>query len=109
MPYNELTAERIRRQLARNRQIVEKKMFGGLGFLLSGNMCVGVWKDSLIVRVGPDQYATCLAEPFAGEFDITGRPMRGWVMVAPAGFETPEQLVAWLDRALEFVSTLPEK
>lgn len=109
MPYNEVVAERIRRLCLNNQDIVEKKMFGGLGFLLHGNMCVGVWQDSLIVRVGPEEYPAALKEPFAGEFDITGRPMRGWVMVAPQGFENIEQLAAWFERAREFVSTLPAK
>ena len=67
--------------LARKRNIEEKKMFGGVGFLLHGNMLVGVWKDSLIVRLGPDSYDDALLEPHVREFDITGRPMKGWVLV----------------------------
>jgi len=79
MAYSETLAERIRKRLARRRNVEAKKMFGGIGFLLNGNMCVGVWKDSLIVRVGPEQYEDALQESFVSEFDITGRAMKGWV------------------------------
>ena len=67
-------------------------MFGGVGFLLNGNMLVGVWKDSLIVRLGPDQGEEALLEPHVKEFDITGRPMKGWVLVEPEGVEDDDQL-----------------
>ena len=109
MPYNEQTAERIRQRLARRRGFVEKKMFGGVGFLLAGNMCVGVWKESLILRVGPDAYQDTLAEPFVKEFDITGRAMTGWVMVHPDGFADDAELGDWIERAIRFVKTLPAK
>jgi hypothetical protein len=84
-------------------------MFGGLAFLLHGNMCVGVWQISLIVRLGPEQAATALKEPNVAEFDVTGRPMRGWVVVEAEGLETDEQLRGWIERAVEFVETLPRK
>ena len=84
-------------------------MFGGVCFLLNGNMCVGIWKTSLIVRLGPEQAASALAEPNVVEFDITGRPMMGWVMVEPNGLETDEQLTGWIQRAVEFVGGLPVK
>jgi hypothetical protein len=84
-------------------------MFGGVGFLLGGNMCVGVWKEFLIVRVGPEAHEECLAEPGAKEFDITGRPMSGWVMVAPEGFETDDELKGWVAKATRFVQSLPAK
>lgn len=108
MPYSEQLAERIRGQLPR-RGIEEKKMFGGVGFLLNGNMLVGVWKSSLVARVGPERYEEALRAPFAGEFDITGRAMKGWVLVAPEGLEGDEGLRGWIERALEFVKTLPAK
>ena len=67
-------------------------MFGGVGFLLNGNLLVGVWKDSLCVRLGPDQAEEALLEPHVKEFDITGRPMKGWVLVEPEGVEDDDQL-----------------
>ncbi|MEX1028148.1 MAG: TfoX/Sxy family protein [Candidatus Paceibacterota bacterium] len=82
MTYSEALAERIRHQLVGRTSMDEKKMFGGLGFFLNGNMCVGVWKESLVARVGPKQYDQALQEPFVSEFDITERAMSGWVLVA---------------------------
>ena len=84
-------------------------MFGGIGFLLKGNMCVGVWKDSLIVRVGPEQYEDALRESFVSEFDITGRAMKGWVLVAEEGVEDDDQLQDWIECAVKFVRKLPAK
>ena len=82
-------------------------MFGGVGFLLRGNMLVGIWEQSLIARLGPDAAAKALQEPNVREFDVTGRPMRGWVMIDPDGLERDADLAAWLARAQEFVETLP--
>src|SRR2546426_6404780 len=87
MAFREELAERIRQGLARRKGVEEKKMFGGVGFLLHGNMLVGVWKDSLIVRLGPEESEGALREPHVKEFDITGRPMKGWVLVAPEGVQ----------------------
>ena len=84
-------------------------MFGGIGFLLNGNMLVGVWKDSLIVRIDPQENAEALSEPHAREFDITGRPMKGWLLVGPEGIESSRGLKHWIDRALKFVRTLAPK
>ena len=109
MPYSQDLADRIRRQLTRRKNIEEKKMFGGVGYLLKGNMCVGVWKDSLIARVGPEAYEDLLQEPFVQEFDITGRAMTGWVLVESEGVSDDEQLRSWIDRAIKFVSGLPAK
>jgi hypothetical protein len=83
-------------------------MFGGIGFLLNGNLLVGVWKDSLVVRLG-EEGAEALREPHVKEFDITGRPMRNWVLVEAAGGEGDEQLSAWIGRAVKFVGALPAK
>jgi TfoX/Sxy family transcriptional regulator of competence genes len=107
--FDESLAARIRDALARKKGVEEKKMFGGIGFLLSGNMLVGVWKDSLIVRLGPDEGAEALKEPHVKEFDITGRAMKGWVLVEPDGVEDNEQLSVWIERATKFVKTLPAK
>jgi TfoX/Sxy family transcriptional regulator of competence genes len=109
MAYSENLAERIRHQLAARRGIAEKKMFGGIGFLLRGNMCVGIWKNSLIARVGPDRYDEALQQEFVGEFDITGRAMKGWVVVAPEGIDDDKQLQEWINQAVDFVETLPSK
>lgn len=84
-------------------------MFGGVGFLLHGNICVGVWKTSLIARLGLNQAESALNEPYVEEFDITGRPMKGWVMVEADGIESDEELSAWIQRSVNFVSKLPKK
>ena len=87
MPFSESLAARTRDALAREPGISEKKMFGGLSFLLHGKLLVGVFKNSLIARVGPEQAKTALKKPHVGVFDITGRPMKGWVLVEPEGVE----------------------
>jgi hypothetical protein len=107
MAYHEPTAERIREALRRRQGFVEKKMFGGVGFLLHGNMCCGVWKASLIARIGADAYADALGEDYVREFDITGRAMTGWVMVEPDGIRDDAAMRMWLDRASSFVRALP--
>jgi hypothetical protein len=109
MAYSESLAERIRQVVSRQRGITEKKMFGGVVFLLHGNICVGVWKTALIARLGPEPAAAALLEPNVVEFDITGRPMKGWVMIEPAGLDTDEQLSGWIQQSVEFVTTLPRK
>src|SRR5438046_6349098 len=109
MAFSESLAGRIRDALARRKNIEEKKMFGGIGFLLHGNMLVGVWKDSLIVRLGPEEGEEALLEPHVKEFDITGRPMKGWIMVEPEGIEDEDQLKEWIQRAVKFVRALPAK
>ena len=109
MAFSEALAARIRQRLARRKNVEEKKMFGGVGFLLHGNMLVGVWKDSLIVRLDPDDGDEALKEPHVREFDITGKPMNGWVLVEPEGVEEDDQLKGWIERALKFVKALPKK
>ena len=109
MAFDEALAERIRRRLARRRNVEEKKLFGCACFLLGGNVLVGVWKDSLIARVGPDGYEDALLELYVREFDITGRPMKGWVVVGPEGVEDDDQLAGWIGRAVKFVRSLPAK
>ena len=109
MAYDLLLGERIRTSLSHRKGIEEKKMFGGLGFLLHGNMLVGVWKNSLIARVGPDAYEESLREPNAREFDITGKPMTGWILVNPEGVTDDDELNSWIQRAIKFVRTLEAK
>ena len=109
MAFDEKLAARIRKALARKKGITEKKMFGCICFFLNGNALAGVWNDSLIARLGPDKGEVALLEPHVREFDITGRPMRNWVVVEPEGVEDDEQLESWIERAMEFVKKLPKK
>jgi TfoX/Sxy family transcriptional regulator of competence genes len=109
MAYSESLAFRVRDVFAGRRGITEKKMFGGVGFMLYGNMCVGIWQTSLILRLGPEDAAAALQEDNVVEFDPTGRPMKGWVMVEAEGMETDRQLREWIERAVEFVENLPRK
>jgi TfoX/Sxy family transcriptional regulator of competence genes len=96
MAFHEELAERIRQGLARRKGIEEKKMFGGIGFLPNDHLLVGVRKDSLLVRLGPQQSDEALEEAHVSEFNITGRAMKGWVLVAPEGVEEDDQLSRWI-------------
>ena len=107
MAFDGILAKRVRECLARRKGVKEKTLFGCACFLLGGNVLVGVWKDSLIARVGPDGYEDALLKPHVKEFDITGKPMTGWVRVGPGGLADDEQLSDWIQRALKFVSKLP--
>jgi TfoX/Sxy family transcriptional regulator of competence genes len=109
MAFDETLAGRIRDVLASKRGIDEKKMFGGIGFLLNGNMLVGVWKDSLIARIDPSEYDDALGQPHVREFNITGRAMKGWVLIDADGIEDDDPLADWIERAIKFVKTLPKK
>ena len=109
MAYDEGLAERAREVLVDLPGFVEKKMFGGIGFMLRGNMACGVNGDELIVRVGPANYEQALGKPHTRPFDMTGRPMRGWVMVAPAGLESDTGLEEWVQQGVEFALSLPER
>ena len=109
MAYDEGLAHRIREVLGDDPDLIEKKMFGGVGFMLRGNMACGVNQDDLIVRVGPEQYETELARPHARPFDFTGRPMTGWVMVGPEGYQEDQELADWVERGLRFAASLPPK
>ena len=109
MAFDESLAARIRDALARKKGVEERKMFGGVGFLLHGNLLVGVWKDALVARLGPEEGEEALREPHVKEFDVTGRAMKGWVLVGPEGVEDDEQLTDWIERAVKFVRALPAK
>ena len=109
MAFDESLAARIRDALCRKKGVEEKKMFSGICFLLNGNLLVGVWKDSFCVRLGPDEGDEALKEPHVKEFDITGRAMKGWVLVEPESVEDDEQVGSWIRRAARFVGTLPAK
>jgi TfoX/Sxy family transcriptional regulator of competence genes len=95
--------------LASRRDVTEKKMFGGLAFLVRGNMCCGVVGERLMVRVGPAAYEAALSQPHAGEMNFTGRPMKGFVYVEPEGVESDRALRKWVARATGFVLELPPK
>ncbi len=106
MAYDLSLAERIRRVLGPRADVSERKMFGGVAFMLDGKMFCGLVGEDLMVRVGPELHAQALAEPHARPMDFTGRPMKGYVFVAPAGTRTEKALARWLDRALAFVATV---
>ena len=109
MAFDEALAERIRRGLARKKGIEEKMMFGGIGFLLNGNMCVGIHGSELIVRIPPEDTDAVLKQANTRRFDLTGRPMKGWILVKPAGLKTAAQLGKWIDVATKFAAALPVK
>jgi TfoX/Sxy family transcriptional regulator of competence genes len=109
MAFDERLAERIRSLLGRRKGFAEKKMFGGVGFLLNGNMCVGVHRSELIVRLAPEETDTVLKQPNTRRFDLTGRQMKGWILVEPAGLRTAAQLGKWVDVAAKFAGALPAK
>ena len=109
MPFDETLAGRIRDALARKKNIEEKKMFGCICFFINGNALVGVWKDRLIARLGPDDGEAAQREPHVKAFDITGRPMRNWVAVESEGVQDDNQLKDWIQRATKFVGKLPRK
>ena len=109
MAYNEHLASRIREALDDREDITEKKMFGGLSFMLAGNMCCGIVGDDLVVRVGPEGHEKALAEPHARPMDFTGRSLKGMVYVASEGFETDKGLEYWLGQGLSFALSLPPK
>jgi hypothetical protein len=109
MAYDEALAQRVREALGELPGLVEKEMFGGVGFMVRGNMACGVNKDDLIVRVGGDRYKEALSGPHVRPFDLTGRPMKGWVTVRPLGYETDRDLGRWVRQGVDFALSLPAK
>jgi hypothetical protein len=109
MAFDELLALRIRAALGYLPNLVEKKMFGGVGFLVNGNMACGVHKNDLIVRVGAANYKQALSLPHTHVFDMTGRPMSGWVMVSPEGIVSDSGLKAWVEQGLALARSLPAR
>jgi TfoX/Sxy family transcriptional regulator of competence genes len=109
MACDEKIEARIKQIVSRWKDTDDKKMFGGVCHLFQGNMFCGVYKDFLILRLGEENSKDALKLPFVRPFDITGRPMRGWVMVERDGFKSHDQLKAWLNQAKEYVKTLPIK
>jgi TfoX/Sxy family transcriptional regulator of competence genes len=109
MPYNEQIETRIEKIISSWENTNHKNMFGGVCHLLNGNMFCGVYKDFLILRLGEKKANDALELPHVKPFDITGRPMKGWVMVAQDGFQEDHDLTSWLDQAKAFATSLPEK
>jgi len=109
MAYDEGLAQRVREIIGEMPGLIEKKMFGGVGFMLQGNMACGVHKEALVVRVGPEDYQGALTKPHTKPFDITGRAMKGWVMVEAAGYESDDILREWVQLGIDFAMTLPPK
>jgi hypothetical protein len=109
MAYDEKLDRRIKKIVSDWKNTEDKKMFGGICHLRNGNMFCGVLKDFLILRLGPDKAGDALKLPHVRPFDITGRPMKGWVMMAEDGFKSDNDLKKWLDQTRKFVDTLPMK
>jgi TfoX/Sxy family transcriptional regulator of competence genes len=107
--YDEGLAQRVREALEDRADVTEKKMFGGLAFLLGGNMCTGIVGEELMVRVGPDAYAEALERPHAREMDFTGRSMKGFVYVGCEGLESDADLRSWVGRGVVFAGSLPAR
>ena len=109
MAYNEELAARIRTSLESRPGVTERKMFGGIAFMIHGNMCCGVANDDLMVRVGPGGHKASLALPHARPMDFTGRPMKGMVFVGPEGINDDGTLPGWIDLGVRFAQSLPMK
>jgi TfoX/Sxy family transcriptional regulator of competence genes len=110
MAYDEALADRIREVLAPREAVTERKMFGGIGFMVGGNMACGVSSTSeLIVRLDPEEYDQALAEPGVRVFELTGRRMSGWVLVDPDAVASEEDLAGWVDAGADFAASLPPK
>jgi TfoX/Sxy family transcriptional regulator of competence genes len=109
MAYDENLATRIRTLLEGRDGIGEKKMFGGIAFLLNGNMACGVNGPDMIVRLAPEETDAALAEPGVRLFDMSGRPMKGWIMVAAEATAKAKDLRRWVDRGTAYAASLPPK
>jgi TfoX/Sxy family transcriptional regulator of competence genes len=108
MAYDEGLAERIRTIMAGHEEVTEKKMFGGLSFMLHGNYACGV-AGTLVVRVGKERHDEVMAFPFTRVMDFTGRPMKGWVYVDPPGYEDDKDLAHWVKLGIDHAISLPPK
>lgn len=108
MPYDKKLAARITKILA-GKDVTERKMFGGIAYMTGGNMAVGIVRDELMVRVGPDGFEDTLAQPHARPMDFTGRPMKGMVYVGTQGIAKDADLRKWVERGLKYASSLPSR
>ncbi len=109
MAFDEGLAQRLREALKGQKGIVEKKMFGGVGFILNGNMAVGVIKNDMVVRVSPDDNDQILKRAHARPFDFSGKPMAGWIYVEPTGIKSQANLKKWVQVGLDYAASLPTK
>ena len=109
MAYDHDLADQIRVSVAGRPDVTEREMFGGIGFMVGGNMAVGVSGDDLMVRVGPDAHDAAMVRPGAAPFRLAPRPMRGWLTVTPEGFRTDAELADWIERGVAFAASLPPK
>jgi len=110
MAFDEKLAGRVRQRLGKRKGLAEKRMFGGLAFLLNGNMCVGVHGRELIVRLEPERTERALAEPHTRVFDLSGgRSMKGWILVKPAGVADEASLGRWVGTGVAYATALPKK
>lgn len=109
MAYNEQLAGRIDDLVGSHAGMIPKKMFGGIAYMLNGNMCCGIVGDDLMVRVGADAFDKALAEPYTRPMDFTGRPMKGMVYVGAEGISSDDELAAWVERGIAFAESLPPK
>ncbi len=109
MAFSETLAARVRKLLGRRRPVREKQKFGGLAFLLRGNLCCGVHGDELIVRLAPEETDAALAQPGTRVFDLTGRAMKGWILVGSRGTRAAPALRKWVGIAVSYAASLPAK
>jgi hypothetical protein len=109
LAYDQRLAEEIRARIGRHSGLTEKQMFGGIAFMLHGNMAVGVSGHELMVRVGKDAHEEAVSRPGARIFDLSARPMRGWILVSPEGFPTDTDLDNWIQQGIVYAESLPPK
>ena len=109
MAYDEGLAQRVREMLADQPDLEEKKMFGGIAFMLQGNVACGLTQDNFMVRVGPEEYEAALARRHARPMDFTGKPMKGWVYVDSDGYTEDEDLAEWVSMGIAYALSLPPK
>ena len=109
MAYDDKLADRVRVVLKRRSCVTERKMFGGLAFLLNGHMCCGVLEKDLVLRLGKDGVTKALDKPYAREMDFTGRALKSMVYIGPAGYRTEVQLRRWVGQGVDYVKSLPAK
>lgn len=109
MAYDENLADRIRAKLKGTRGLSEKKMFGGVGFMINGNMACGVIKQDMVVRLDNDAAEAALRRADVKVFNMTGRPMKGWILVGPHGVASGQALQSWVDQSVAFAKSLPPK
>ena len=109
MAYDEKLEMRLDELVAKRKGFSRKKMFGGIAYMLNGNMCFGIHKDKLVLRMDEESSIKALKSKYADPFDITGRPMKGWVMVSQQGLKTKDSLKSWTEMAIKFVRILPKK